>query len=241
MPSRSVRTWSQSSIRPIISVTTGPMRRSVRRPPRVARAPARSRLPPRGPAATVKQTVTLTLMPAAVASSIAASPAAVAGNLTMTFGASDTNPAACASIRSAEPNSVGSVCIESRPLRPPVASKTGSSKRAPADGHLADDRPGELDLGPIPMLLASSSTRPCHVSGDARQTSVTIVGLAVAPVAPKLIAYSSSSTAHESFQMSVGVVAIVRPSGLSASGNRATASSERKRVSSAFIRRAARA
>ena len=79
------------------------------------------------------------------------------------------------------------------------------------------------------------------MSGDARQTSVTIVGLAVAPVAPKLMAYSSSITEHESFQMSVGVVAIVRPSGLSASGNRATASSERKRVSSAFIRRAGRA
>ena len=33
------------------------------------------------------------------------------------------------------------------------------------------------------------------------------------------MAYSSSSTAHESFQMSVVVVAIVCPSGLSASGS----------------------
>src|SRR5690242_9439504 len=45
-----------------------------------------------------------------------------------------------------------------------------------------------------------------------------MVGLAVAPTAPYETAYSSSSTAHESFQISVAVVAIVRPSGVSARG-----------------------
>jgi hypothetical protein len=43
--------------------------------------------------------------------------------------------------------------------------------------------------------------------------------LAVAPTAPKEMAYSSSSIAQESFQISVAVVEIVRPSGLSASGS----------------------
>jgi hypothetical protein len=43
--------------------------------------------------------------------------------------------------------------------------------------------------------------------------------LAVAPTAPYEIAYSSSSIAHESFQMSVAVVEIVRPRGLSANGS----------------------
>ena len=52
--------------------------------------------------------------------------------------------------------------------------------------------------------------------GSFFQTSWTIVGFAVAPTAPKAMAYSSSSTAHESFQMSVGVSAIVRASGLAA-------------------------
>jgi hypothetical protein len=47
---------------------------------------------------------------------------------------------------------------------------------------------------------------------------MTIVGFAVAPTAPYETAYSSSGTEQESFQTSVGVVAIVRPSGESASG-----------------------
>jgi hypothetical protein len=47
---------------------------------------------------------------------------------------------------------------------------------------------------------------------------VTIVGFAVAPTAPYEIAYSSSGTEQESFHTSVGVVAIVRPSGESANG-----------------------
>jgi hypothetical protein len=46
-----------------------------------------------------------------------------------------------------------------------------------------------------------------------------MVGFAVAPTAPYEIAYSSSGTEHESFQMSVDVVEIVRPSGESASGS----------------------
>jgi hypothetical protein len=65
----------------------------------------------------------------------------------------------------------------------------------------------------------SDRTRSRQRAGSFFQTSVTIVGFAVAPTAPYEIAYSSSSIAHESFQMSVAVVEIVRPSGVSASGS----------------------
>jgi hypothetical protein len=48
----------------------------------------------------VKQTVALMLTPAAVACSIAAIPARVAGNLTWMFGARLANRSPCSSIRS---------------------------------------------------------------------------------------------------------------------------------------------
>ena len=65
--------------------------------------------------------------------------------------------------------------------------------------------------------LASSRTRDAQRSGSFFQTSTTIVGLAVAPTAPKPTAYSSSSTAQLSFQTSVGVSDTVRASGLAVS------------------------
>ncbi len=65
-------------------------------------------------------------------------------------------------------------------------------------------------------VTASAFARARQRAGSFFQTSWTIVGLAVAPTAPKEMAYSSSSTSQESFQMSVGDVATVRPSGLSA-------------------------
>jgi hypothetical protein len=42
-----------------------------------------------------------------------------------------------------------------------------------------------------------------------------MLGLEVAPVAPRSMAYASSSTAHESFQYWVGVSSVIRRSGLS--------------------------
>src|SRR5687768_565821 len=54
----------------------------------------------------------------------------------------------------------------------------------------------------------SSRTRSLHRAGSFLQTSWTMVGFAVAPTAPCWIAYSSSSTAQESFQMSVAVAAV---------------------------------
>ena len=50
--------------------------------------------------ATVKQTVALMLTPTAVAASIAAIPARVAGNLTWMFGAKAAKRSPCSSIRS---------------------------------------------------------------------------------------------------------------------------------------------
>ena len=64
---------------------------------------------------------------------------------------------------------------------------------------------------------ASSRTRDAHRPGSFFQTSTTMVGLAVAPTAPKPTAYSSSSTAQLSFQTSVAVSATVRASGLAVS------------------------
>jgi hypothetical protein len=62
---------------------------------------------------------------------------------------------------------------------------------------------------------ASARTRDDQWTGSFFQLSTTIVGFAVAPTAPNEIAYSSSATLQLSFQMSVAVSAIVRPSGVS--------------------------
>ena len=51
---------------------------------------------------TVNETVALMLTPRAVASSIAAMPVAVAGNLTWRFGARPANRTACSTIRSSD-------------------------------------------------------------------------------------------------------------------------------------------
>ena len=100
--SRSTTTFSQSSMRPIISVTTGPID-PVGRPAASRRASPRSIAMAACTAwATVKLTVTLTLMPRAVASSIATSPADVAGSFTMMFGAIAWNRIACSSISAGE-------------------------------------------------------------------------------------------------------------------------------------------
>ena len=103
-------------------------------------------------------------------------------------------------------------------LAPAVPDERRLEQPGPGQRHLLDDRPGDLDLGPLAVRLGDGSrARPPVRPGPAFQTSWTIVGLAVAPTAPKAIAYSSSSTAHESFQMSVGVSAIVRASGVASS------------------------
>src|SRR5436190_3261613 len=216
-PSRSVWIRSQSSIRPIMIVTTGPID-AVDPPAASRRAIPRSIASAAAIAwATEKQTVVLTLIPRALASSIATRPAVVAGNFTMMFGARRSKWRPCSTIRSADRNRVGSVWVERRPWRPPCASKAGSrsgAARVDISSTIAQARSASLATG---RSTVSSRTRPRQWAGSFRQTSVTIVGLAVAPTAPNEIAYSSSSIAQESFQMSVAVSAIVRPSGVSTS------------------------
>jgi len=144
-------------------------------------------------------------------------PTAVAGNLTMMFGASDEKWTPCSSIRSGVPQKVGLVCIERRPLRPPWRTKVGSSSFAPAS-DISSTTAQAMSISVQPgFASAIVRARPRQWAGSFFQTSCTIVGLAVAPTAPKAMAYSSSSTAQESFQISVGVSATVRASGDSAS------------------------
>src|SRR5204863_8883059 len=110
---------------------------------------------------------------------------------------------------------------DTTPCTPRDASKAGTrsgAARVDISSRISQARSVSLASG---CSRASVATRARHRAGSCFQTSVTIVGLAVAPTAPNEIAYSSSSIAHESFQMSVSVVAIVRPSGVSASGGAA--------------------
>ena len=197
IPSRSIRTRSQSSILPIITVITGPIpstdmpSASRRRSPRSTASPAATAW------ATLNETVAFTLTPRYVASSITWIPTVVAGNLTMMFGASEAKCTPWASIRSNDRNRVGSVWIDSRPCRPPDASNVGRSSgaaRRDISSTIAQARSASVASA---RSTASARTRPRQCPGSAFQTSATIVGFAVAPTAPKEIAYSSSSTAHE--------------------------------------------
>ncbi len=111
-------------------VMTGPIRS-------VGRSSASRRRRPRSTAsaaasawATENDTVALMLMPRYVASSIAATPALVVGNLTMTFGASSEKAKAWVTMAGASRKRVGSVWMLSRPARPPEASKAGMSRGA---------------------------------------------------------------------------------------------------------------
>jgi hypothetical protein len=137
-------------------------------------------------------------------------PTAVAGNFTMMFGASPANRTPWASIASGVRQNVGFVCMDSRPCRPPNRSKAGSKSgaaRSDIASTIAQARSTSVQSGCSP---ARSRVAPRQRAGSAFQTSWTIVGLAVAPTAPLAIAYSSSSTEHESFQMSVALSVTVR-------------------------------
>jgi hypothetical protein len=126
----------------------------------------------------------LTFTPRYVASSITRTPTDVAGNLTMMFGARPAKCSPWASIRSNDRNSVGSVCIERRPWRPPVASNAGRSKgaaRSDISSTMAHARSISVASGRSAPIAC---TRSPPVPGSAFQTSATMVGLAVAPTAP---------------------------------------------------------
>ncbi len=67
----------------------------------------------------------------------------------------------------------------------------------------------------VGLAAASSWTRGAQCAFSFFITSSTMLGLDVAPVAPRSTAYASSSTAQESFQYWVGVSCVIRRSGLS--------------------------
>jgi hypothetical protein len=76
------------------------------------------------------------------------------------------------------------------------AGKHGRS----SDDHLLDDPQVNSTSLQVGLSVASWRTRGTQSAFSLPITSRTIVGFEVAPVAPRSIAYTSSSTAHESFQ-----------------------------------------
>ena len=133
------------------------------------------------------------------------------------FGASPSKPNAWVTMAGASRNRVGSVWTDSLPARPPEASKAGIRSGAARTLISATIPHASSRSDRSECSLASSRTRDAQRAGSFFQTSTTIVGLAVAPTAPKPTAYSSSSTAQLSFQTSVGVSDTVRASGLAVS------------------------
>ena len=150
-------------------VTTGPI--VVGRPPGRLAPPqtALDRLGRRrAPGRRVKQTVTLTLTPAAVASSIAPIPAAVAGNFTMMFGARPPNRTPWASIRSGVRKSVGSVWTDRRPCATAVGREGRFEELAPrgSTSRRRSPRRGRPPSASGPPRRASR-TRSRHAPGPA--------------------------------------------------------------------------
>ena len=134
---------------------------------------------------TVKLTVALMLTPRKVASSMATIPAAVAGNLTWMFGASAANRTACSTIRAGSRWLAGFVWTESRPCRPPARSKTGwrmPAPRAAISSMIAQVSSTSVQVG---FAAASSWTRGTQCAFSFFMTSSTMLGLEVAPVAPR--------------------------------------------------------
>ena len=118
MPSRSHDFFTQSSVRPIMMVQVGAIQ-EVSWPAASRFARARSMASPTASAcATVKDTVALMVMPSSVTRSMASIPAATAGNLIWTFGASVWKWRACSTILSTERLKVGLIWIERRPFWP---------------------------------------------------------------------------------------------------------------------------
>ena len=103
----------------------------------------------------------------------------------MMFGARPVKAKAWVTMAGASRKRVGSVWIERRPARPPEASKAGMSSGAARTLISATMAMASSRSDSAGSSAASSRTRPAHRSGSFFQLSTTIVGLAVAPTAPK--------------------------------------------------------
>ena len=158
---------------------------------------------------TVKETVTLMLMPRYVASSIASMPTAVAGILTMMFGAREAKCSAWATRAAASRRRRGSVCIESRPLRPRCSTKIGS-RRAAASTDSSSTTCHPISASPaVGCSAAISAIRACQRGRSERIAASAMTGLHVAPTAPQPMAAVSSVRVELSFHRAVGVVSVI--------------------------------
>ncbi len=130
------------------------------------------------------------------------------------FGASWLNSIACFTIAWLSRKSRGSVCIESRPLRPRCASKIGLS-RAAARMEISRTTCQAISSSvAVGISLTSSCMRPFQKLISLFSTPTTITGLHVAPTAPCSIEYVNSSMEAESFHKQVGVVCVILCRGL---------------------------
>ena len=164
MPSRATTCFSQSSRRPTMIVTTGPISE--------VSCPAASRaFRPRSMASaactacgTEKDTVTLIETPREVASSMASRPVLVAGIFTTMLRARLWNSSAWSASFVASRWKRGSVCTDRRPLRPLCSSKMGSrSFAASCDMSLTAFQPIS-DSPQVGFASAMAWMRGAHTS-----------------------------------------------------------------------------
>ncbi len=115
---------------------------------------------------------------------MASTPAAVAGNLICTLGASVSKWRACSSIRSTERLKVGLVWIERRPFWPWCCCQMGSSifqPRMAISSMTCQVTSWSVQSG---CSAAISRTRGAQMAYSCCMTLPTMVGLRVAPTAP---------------------------------------------------------
>jgi hypothetical protein len=109
---------------------------------------------------------------------------------------------ACGIVRTvaADELGLGFVWIETRPFLRPSRSKTGSRISAPRTEISSKSCQVISSSVQVGLAAISSRIRSSQRWSSFFSTSPTIVGLLVAPVAPRSTAYVSSSTDEESFQ-----------------------------------------
>ena len=144
-----------------------------------------------------------------MASSIATMPTAVAGIFTMMFGASEAKYSAWSASAAASRCRRGSVCIDSRPLRPLCSSNAGSRYLAASIETSSTTCQPICDSVAVGRSAAISAIRACQRGRSERIAASAITGLQVAPTAPQPIAVVSSDSVEESFHSAVGVVSVM--------------------------------
>ena len=150
---------------------------------------------------------------------MASMPTAVAGILTMTFGAREAKCSAWATRAAASRRNRGSVCIERRPLRPRCSSKSGSRRAAASTDSSSTTCHPICDSPAVGCSLAISAMRACQRGRSERMAARAMTGLHVAPTAPQPIAAVSSERVELSFHSAVGVVWVIVRRGKAVTGS----------------------